>query len=351
MKKQIALLLAGTMAFSAVGCGAGAENVAEASTELNIYMWQDYISEDIIKAFEEENGCKVNFSYMDSTVQAVEKLTAGCGQEYDLVMVQNADMGYLAKGDYVEKLKTDSLPNTSALKDYCWVSKSYGIPYLMKYIYVVYDSEKCPVEINDYGDLLAPELEGKIAAVGGARNLFSMALTELGYDPNTTEEAELQAAYEWLVKLDKNVAVYDADAKMLTKGNIVAAVTDDRTAAEAMAKKKSLKVAPFEKQKVEAVVDMFVIPVEAAHRDMAEKFLNYICDPEVMAENLKEYPYTSTNEVAEVLASKTYQNAPERNFAYRKSIFLQRSLEEGTETIDAYVQQLMAETENTDTAE
>ena len=347
MKKQIALLLAGAMAFSAAGCGAGADYATEGSTELNIYMWQDYISDDIIQAFEEENGCTVNLVGMNSTAEAVEKLTAGCGDEYDLVMVQNSDMGFLEDGDYVEKIKADSLPNTSALKDYCWVSKSYGIPYLMKYIYVIYDSAKCPVEIDDYHDLQAAELEGKVAAISGARNLFSMALTSLGYDPNTTEEEELKVAYDWLVKFDKNVAAYDADAKALTKGGIVAAVTDDRTAAEVMAKKGSWKVAPFAKQKVEAVVDMFVIPAEAAHMDLAEKFLNYICDPEVMAENLKEYPYSCPNEIAEVLSSKTYQNAPERDFAYRKNIFLQRSLEDGTESIDAYYQQLMAEDSTT----
>lgn len=343
MKKQIALMLAGAMAFSAAGCSTGADYATEGSTELNIYMWQDYISDDIIQAFEEENGCTVNLVDMNSTAEAVDKLTAGCGDEYDLVMVQNSDMGYLADGDYVEKIKTDSLPNTSALKDDCWVSKSYGIPYLMKYIYVIYDSAKCPVEINDYHDLLAAELEGKVAAVSGARNLFSMALASLGHDPNTTEEEEMKAAYDWLVKFDKNVAAYDADAEVLTKGGIVAAVTDDRIAAEVMAKDGSWKVAPFAKQKVEAVVDMFVIPAEAAHKDLAEKFLNYICAPEVMAKNLKEYPYSCPNEVAEVLSSKTYQNAPERDFEYRKNIFLQRSLEDGTEIMDAYYQQLMAE--------
>ena len=195
MKKYFALLLAGAMAFSAAGCGAGMEDITEASTELDIYMWQDYISEDVIKAFEEEHDCTVNLTPMNSTAEAVEKLKAGCGDTFDLVMVQNSDVGYLADNDYVEKIKTDQLANTSTLKDYCWVSKSYGIPYLMQYIYVVYDAKNCPVEIKDYSDLLAPELQGKVASVDGARNLFSMALTALGYDPNTTEEAELAAAY------------------------------------------------------------------------------------------------------------------------------------------------------------
>ncbi|MBQ2879270.1 MAG: spermidine/putrescine ABC transporter substrate-binding protein [Anaerotignum sp.] len=343
MKKYAALFLAGVMAFSAAGCGAGVEEITESSTELNIYMWQDYISKDVIKAFEEEYSCTVHLTDMNSTTEAVEKLTAGCGDTFDLVMVQNMDMGYLAEGEYVEKIKTDKLPNTSALKDYCWVSKSYGIPYLMKYIYVVYDAKKCPVEIKDYSDLLSPELQGKVASVDGGRNLFSMALTALGYDPNSTEDSELKAAYDWLVKFDQNVAVYDADAKALTEDGIVAAVTDDRTAAEVMAKKKAWKVAPFEKQKVQVLVDTFVIPVGAAHQDLAETFLNYICDPEVMAKNLEEMPYSCPNEVAEVLADEVYREAPERDFAYQKNVFLQRTLEDGTEVIDGYYQKLKAE--------
>ena len=38
MKKQIALLLAGVMAFSATACGVGVEELTEVSTELNIYI-------------------------------------------------------------------------------------------------------------------------------------------------------------------------------------------------------------------------------------------------------------------------------------------------------------------------
>ena len=77
--KGIALMaglgvLAGGMAFSA----------AAEETELNIYMWGDYISEDLIAAFEEENGCTVNLSFMSDNADAVNKLTAGAGSDHDL---------------------------------------------------------------------------------------------------------------------------------------------------------------------------------------------------------------------------------------------------------------------------
>ena len=340
MKKYIALLLAGAMAFSAAGCGGAAEEMIEASTELNIYMWQDYISEDLISAFEEANGCTVNLTALESATAAVEKLEAGCGTEYDLVMVKNKDIGALVEKECLEKISPDKLPNTSTLNESLWLSKSYGIPYLMLYIYVVYDAKTCPVEIKGYHDLLEPALQGQISSVDGARNLFGIALTALGYSPNTTEESELAAAYDWLVKYNENVAVYEKNVQQnLIDGKIAVAVTYDRNAAAAMAKKPSIKIAPFAKDKIQAEVDMFVIPKEAQHVDLAKEFLNYICDPEVMAANLEEMPYSCPNDVAVVLASDAYKNAPERAFDYENNVFLLKSLEDA-ELYDVYYQKL-----------
>ena len=87
-KRLLATVLAGAMVLSMAACGssnanktesaaasetanasteAGAESGetqaaaqdGDASSELNIYMWQQYISDDLIKNFETENNCKV----------------------------------------------------------------------------------------------------------------------------------------------------------------------------------------------------------------------------------------------------------------------------------------------------
>ena len=55
-------------------------------------MWQQYISDDLIKNFETENNCKVNLSYMSDNADAINKLTAGGGDEYDLIMTCDAYM-------------------------------------------------------------------------------------------------------------------------------------------------------------------------------------------------------------------------------------------------------------------
>ena len=344
MKKMLSLLLAGVMACSAVGCGAdltSAEGGAEGETELNIYMWPEYISDALIERFEEENNCTVNLSYMEDNADAVEKLMTG-GQGYDLIMTCDAYMDGLIEGEHLEKLGVTNIPNTSNIKDAYWRNKSYCVPYLMNYIYVVYDVETCPIEINGYNDLLDPALKGKISSIDGARNLFPIALIALGYDPNSTEASELTEAYEWLKKFDENVAVYGHAEEDLVNGTVSVAVTYDGNASWAMEQKKTVKIAPFTRDKIQLGVDLFVMPEGAEHVELAKAFLHFICDPEVMAENLEEYPYSCPNEAAVFLASAEYRNDPARDFDYKDRVFFQKSVGDAEEIYQGYYQQLVA---------
>ena len=168
MKKFLAVLLAGAMAFSMAACSSSegetttegetteAEGTTEASTELNIYMWQQYISDELIDNFEAENNCTVNLSYMSDNADAINKLTAGGGDEYDLIMTCDAYMESLVNGGYVQEINLENVPNSANINDAYWVQKGYCVPYLMNYIYVIYDSATCPIEITSYNDLLDP---------------------------------------------------------------------------------------------------------------------------------------------------------------------------------------------------
>ena len=128
MKRFLALILSLSMALALAACGGGnqpaaepdstgsaaettsgntAEPAAEGSTELNIYMWQQYISEQLVADFEEANNCTVNISYMSDNADAVTRLTAGGGDQYDLIMTCDAYMESLIAGGYVEKLDNE----------------------------------------------------------------------------------------------------------------------------------------------------------------------------------------------------------------------------------------------------
>lgn len=344
MKKLVAIVLTVAVLLSITACGGKTDKASgKNSKELNIYMWQSYISDDLIKNFEKKYDCKVNLSYMSDNADSITKLTAGCGDEYDLVMTCDAYMKSLVAGKYIEKINTKNIPNTKNLNPSYWVEKEYSVPYLMNYIYIVYNDETCPIDITSYNDLINPALKGKITSIDGARNLFPIALIALGYDPNSTNEKEIKEAYEWLKKYNDNVLSYGSTEQNISNGAASVAFTYDGNASWAMEQlgaNNKLVIADFKEDKVQLGFDLYVIPKGAAHSDLSEKFLNYICEADVMAKNLEEFPYSCPNDAAVEAASDKYKNDPARKFSYKENVFFQEDVGDALKIYNDYYQQL-----------
>ena len=150
-KKLLALILGLVLMFTFTACGGSDSESGDAgSTELNIFMWSDYLSDDVVADFENETGIKVNLSYMNDNADSVNKLTAGAGDEYDLIMTCDAYMESLINGGYLEELDLSKIPNSENINKAYWSEQNqkYCVPYLMNYIYVVYDTERCPIDIT-----------------------------------------------------------------------------------------------------------------------------------------------------------------------------------------------------------
>ena len=52
---------------------------------LNLLVWEGYADPSFIKAFEEQNHCKVSASYMGSSDELVAKLRGGSAGNYDVI--------------------------------------------------------------------------------------------------------------------------------------------------------------------------------------------------------------------------------------------------------------------------
>ena len=89
MKKLVAIVLTVAVLLSITACGGKTDKTSgKNSKELNIYMWQSYISDDLIKNFEKKYDCKVNLSYMSDNADSITKLTAGLIRSlYDVISI------------------------------------------------------------------------------------------------------------------------------------------------------------------------------------------------------------------------------------------------------------------------
>ena len=52
---------------------------------LNLLVWEGYADPSFIKAFEEQNHCKVSASYMGSSDELMAKLRGGSAGNYDVI--------------------------------------------------------------------------------------------------------------------------------------------------------------------------------------------------------------------------------------------------------------------------
>ncbi|MBE6046357.1 MAG: spermidine/putrescine ABC transporter substrate-binding protein [Clostridiales bacterium] len=356
LRKSIAVLLVMMMAALTGGVLTGCGGSSGEAGEVNIYMWSEYMAPTLAEQFEEETGIKVNFSYMSTTEEAVAKITSGGGSEYDLIMPSDADMTSLIEGGYLEEINLDNLPNFDNLDDaYKYrefdPENKYAIPYLMNYVYVIYNKDKCPIEITSYNDLLKPEMKGQISSVTGVRNLFAMALAAQGLDPNSKDEADIEKAYEWCLEYSKNVVAFDSDSPetLLINGGATAAYVFDGQVTKAINETKAgsgdeIVIAEFDEDPIQLGVDEFVIPAGAKNKENAEAFLNFLLDADVMASNL-QYMYdeegnvvSCPNAAALDLMSDEYRSSPAINLPekMKNNYYLQLDVGDAAKIYDEY---------------
>ena len=319
MKKLIkfgAAMMAGTMLLA--GCGAEgepAENATEkyGSNVLKLYNWGEYMGEDVIRNFEKEFGVKVIAEYFDSNETMYTKLQAG--DAYDVIVPSDYTVERLMAQDMLLELDHSLIPNLDNLAEgvkglpYDPENK-YSVPYFWGSVGIVYNADNVDpavVEQEGYNILHDTKYKGKIYVYDSERDAFMMAFKALGYSMNTDKEEEIQAAYDWLLKINETmepVYVTDEviDGMMTGIKDIAVVYSGDATAI--LEENPSMRFfMPNEGTNLWS--DAMVVPKNAENPLLAQEFINYILDYEASMDNSEYTGYASSNkEVLEELSGE-----------------------------------------------
>src|SRR5213075_3537682 len=77
---------------------------------LNLLVWEGYADPSFIKAFEEQNHCKVSASYMGSSDELVAKLRGGSAGNYDVISPSSDVATSIASGGLAAPLDLSKIP-------------------------------------------------------------------------------------------------------------------------------------------------------------------------------------------------------------------------------------------------
>ncbi len=277
--------------------------VGFAGESLHIYNWTTYIAEDTISNFERLCGVSVTYDTYASDTDMLDELRAG-NPGYDVVVPTDATVYLLVSEGLLQPLDPARIPNLANVSGQFRGTpydpdNRYTAPYQWGTIGVGYNRTALGGEITSWEQVF--NYSGNVAWLDESRSMFGIVLRLLGYDANTTDESEIDAARDYLIEHRANVVQVapDTGQDLLGAGqaDIVVEYSGDifQLIAECACDDYAYAI-PDEG----AVVwnDSLAIPVGAPNRELAEVFIDYILVPQVGADISNYTAYASPNQTA-----------------------------------------------------
>ena len=307
MKKGISVILAVLLAVSCLtglsGCGSSKK------TTLYVYNWGQYISEgddgslDVIAAFEEAYpNIRVQYSTYDSNEIMYSKLSNG-GITVDVIIPSDYMISRMIEEDMLAELDYDNIPNFALIDDtYKHLSydpeNKYTVPYTWGALGIIYNTAMVSEPITSWSAMFDPQYAGQVLMINNSRDAIGAALLSLGYSLNTTDESQLEEAFN-LIKQAKDNGVYQAFVMdevfgKMEGGNAAIAMYYAGDYLTMLENNEDLAfVIPEEGSNW--FVDAMCVLKSSQHKDEAEEWINFIASTDANLANMDYIWYASPN--------------------------------------------------------
>ncbi|MEA5472352.1 spermidine/putrescine ABC transporter substrate-binding protein [Spirulina sp. 06S082] len=275
----------------------GTENV------LNIYNWSTYIDEETIPEFEKKFNVKVQYDTFESNEALLAKIQPG-NPGYDIIVPTGDFVENMIAQGLLEKLNHDNIPNLKHL-DEAFVDppfdpgNQYSIPYQWGTMGIGYNIEAVGEEITSWKEIFDAKYKGKVALIEDSRAMLGVILMYLGYDPNTINEGEIADATEFIIQHKDAIATFapDTGQDLLDQGEVDIAVEWSGDIFQIMEENEDIRYV-IPKEGTIIWTDNLTIPKDAPHQELAEKFINFVLEPEVSARISNYVKFGSPNKTA-----------------------------------------------------
>ncbi|MCO5180302.1 MAG: spermidine/putrescine ABC transporter substrate-binding protein [Candidatus Promineofilum sp.] len=322
-----------TAALTACGGGpAGGPGAAEAPTtetavdgelqlapELSVYNWADYIDEQILADYTERYGVEIIYDTYASNEDLLTKLQAGAGG-YDVIFPSDYMVAQMIELGLLAEIDAEAMPNfaniNEAFKDPPYdPGNAHCTPYQWGMTGIAYrrgNPAFADGPPNSWAYLFDPARLEPIAPQGinvlnDQRELMAAALFYLGYSPNSTDRAELEAARDVILQAKPYWKTFNSEdyySTLMESDEIVlshawsgdAAQAFWNTYDEATGEGNWLFTVPVEG--AVRFADNVCIPANSQRQETARHFMNYLMEPEVAAAITNFTFYPSANEAA-----------------------------------------------------
>ncbi len=307
---------------------------ADGAKEVNVYNWSDYIAEDTIPNFEKQTGIKVTYDVFDSNEVVETKLLAG-SSGYDIVVPTLNFLGRQIQAGVFMPLDKSKIPNYANLDPELMKrierqdpGNQYAIPYMWGTTGIGYNIDKVKAAFgntdiaNSLDIVFKPENVSRLKECGvtlldAPSEIIPMALNYLGEDPNSFDPKVIDKAAALLKSVRPYITNFHSSQYIDAMANgdtcLVVGWSGDIIQARDRAEEagNGVKIAyAIPEEGAPQWFDMLAIPKDARHVDNAYAFINYLLDPQVMANNSNFIHYPNAIPKAKALMDKAIVEDP-----------------------------------------
>jgi putrescine transport system substrate-binding protein len=301
---------------------AAASTAAIADDTVNISNWNSYIAPDTLANFTQTTGIKTTYDIHDSNEVLESKLMTG-NTGYDVVSPSNHFLSRLIKAGAIQKLDRSQLPNWKNL-DPVLMQKlevndpgnQYGYPYMWGTAGIGYNVEKIKAifgstDVTRSWKLLFDEQSIKklsqcgVAFIDNPTQVLPITLNYLGLPPHSHEPEDYKKAEQALMKIRPYIQYFHASKYIsdLANGNVCVVIGFNGDVVQAAASAKEAKNAidiaySIPDEGTTLWFDMLVMPKNAPHEKNGYAYMNYLLEPQVIANISNSIHYANPNVAA-----------------------------------------------------
>jgi spermidine/putrescine transport system substrate-binding protein len=300
MLSRRSLLRSTSLAPLLLGCRSG--------RKLALYNWGDYLAPELIDRFTKrmrEAGTPVELvqDFFLAEAELVAKLKAGAA--YDIAL----PIDYLLSSMQRQGLLRELAPLPAGVEHLApdmqpWTAKPergggvYGIPYLWGTTGIGYDSDQVDAPTS-WNALFDPRYAGRSSVIDSKGDVLDQALLASGLDINSTDKDKIRSeVWPRLREQKQLLRAYDSNpAAALIEGHTIIAQIDSGDLFRAQKQRPSLRyVIPDEGAAL--WVDYLAVPASATEVELAQRFLEFMLEPEHAAINANVLRFATPNQTA-----------------------------------------------------
>ncbi|SHM94766.1 spermidine/putrescine transport system permease protein [Anaerosporobacter mobilis DSM 15930] len=287
-----------------VGSFAGMKTTSGKNT-LNVYNWGEYIDPEVITMFEKETGIDVVYDEFEMNEEMYSKVETGA-VKYDVVCPSDYTIQRMIEADLLAELNYDNIPNIKYIgKDYLQSAEAfdpgnkYAIPYCWGTVGILYNKTMVDEPIDSWSAIFDEKYKNNILMINSVRDAMGIALKYLGYSLNSTDRDELEEATNLLKEQKPLVQSYVVDQvrdKMIGNNAAIGIIYSGEAIYTRRENPDLEYVVPKEGSNI--WIDGWVIPKNSENKENAEKFINFLCRPDIALLNFDYITYSTPNTAA-----------------------------------------------------